>query len=152
MTGVEKADQMDPPAPSPCRFCPYRRDVPSAVWGYEEYEKLRGYDGQTGTQSPWLFQCHVADADSPQRRMCGGWVGCHDVGELLAVRFAVITDRISQETFEVIQQYHSPIPLFGSGAEAADHGQCDMHNPGPRARTAQRRIARIRSDLAQQAD
>nr|WP_280343300.1 DUF6283 family protein [Nocardia neocaledoniensis] len=36
-------DKIGPPAPRPCVSCPYRRDVPSGVWDFGEYEKLRGY-------------------------------------------------------------------------------------------------------------
>ncbi|WP_280216722.1 DUF6283 family protein [Nocardia neocaledoniensis] len=138
---------MGPPAPRPCVSCPYRRDVPSGVWDFGEYEKLRGYDGDMGVQAPHLFQCHQTDADSAVRRMCAGWVGCHGGGELLALRLALIQQRISARTFEETQGYESPVPLFASGGEAAEHGQRDIDQPGLDAQLAIRKVARTRSDL-----
>ncbi|MGC4989793.1 DUF6283 family protein [Nocardia salmonicida] len=85
---------MGPPAPRPCVSCSYRRDVLSGVWDFDEYQKLRAYDGDMGVQAPQLFQCHQTGADSTGRRMCAGWVGCHGGRALLALRLALIQDRI----------------------------------------------------------
>lgn len=142
------AEEMGPPAPRPCVSCPYRRDVPSGVWDFAEYEKLRAYDGDTSVQAPRLFQCHQNDADSTGRRMCAGWVGCHGGRELLALRLALIQERISGRTFEVAAAYESATPLFASGAAAADHGQRGIEKPGTDAQHAMRNVARSRSDLA----
>ncbi|MFC9872691.1 DUF6283 family protein [Nocardia salmonicida] len=141
------ADKMGPPAPRPCVSCPYRRDVPSGVWDFAEYEKLRAYDGDMSVQAPQLFQCHQTDADSTRRRMCAGWVGCHGGRQLLAIRLALIQDRISGQTFEVAGAYESGAPLFASGGEAADHGQREFDKPGPDAQHAIGKVARTRSDL-----
>ncbi|WP_280343230.1 DUF6283 family protein [Nocardia neocaledoniensis] len=141
-------DEMGPPAPRPCVSCPYRRDVPSGVWDFTEYEKLRAYDGDLGVQAPHLFQCHQSDADSSMRRMCAGWVGCHGGRGLLALRLALIQKRISPHTFEQTQGYESPVPLFASGAEAAEHGQRDVDEPGLDAVLTIRKVARRRSDLS----
>lgn len=141
------ADEMGPPAPRPCVSCPYRRDVPSGVWDFVEYEKLRAYDGDMSVQAPPLFQCHQTDADSTGRRMCEGWVGCHGGRELLALRIALIQERISGQTFEVAAVYESAEPLFASGAEAAEHGQREIDRPGVDAQHAIRKVARTRSDL-----
>jgi hypothetical protein len=88
-----------PPAPRPCDSCPYRRDAPSGVWAHEEYEKLRRYDAPTPQQSAGLFQCHQSDANSPGRRICAGWAGCHTDGHLLGLRVALLESRIDAETF-----------------------------------------------------
>lgn len=117
------------------------------MWDFGEYEKLRGYDGDMGVQAPHLFQCHQTDADSAVRRMCAGWVACHGGGELLAVRLALIQARISPHTFEQAQGYESPVPLFTSGVEAAEHGQRDIDQPGLGAQLAIWKVARTRSDL-----
>ncbi|MEU3010209.1 DUF6283 family protein [Nocardia asteroides] len=141
-------DEMGPPAPRPCASCPYRRDVPSGVWDYAEYEKLRAYDGEMGEQPQGLFQCHQADGDSPASRMCAGWVGCHGGHELLALRLALIGGRIQPETFEAAERYVSPVALFGSGAEAADHGQAEIDRPGVQARRLIQKIDKVRTDLS----
>ncbi|MFC9434780.1 DUF6283 family protein [Nocardia sp. NPDC057030] len=140
-------DELLAPAPRPCESCPYRRDAPSAVWDAQEYEKLRAYDRDMADQPPGLFQCHQTDADSDLRRLCAGWVGCHG-DNLLGLRFALVQRRISGATFQAAIDYRSPVPLFGSGAEAADHGQSDIHRPSPEAVRAIAKIGRHRSDLS----
>lgn len=144
--GAADADALQPPAPRPCTSCPYRRDVPSGVWHAEEYEKLRAYDLDTALQPHGLFQCHQTEIDSDLRRMCAGWVGCHG-SELLGLRLALVQGRISGATFQAAVDYRSPVPLFRSGAEAADHGQTDIHRPSIDAAHAIAKISRHRSDL-----
>lgn len=142
----QPSEELRAPAPRPCSSCPYRRDVPSGVWHAEEYEKLRRYDGDIAQQPGGLFQCHQADADSDTRRICAGWAGCH--GEnLLALRLALIEQRISPAIFEAAIQYRSPSALFNTGAEAADHGQADINTPGLDALAAIDKISQRRSDL-----
>ncbi|MCI3277017.1 DUF6283 family protein [Streptomyces cylindrosporus] len=138
---------MRPPAPRPCDSCPYRRDVPSGVWSHEEYEKLRRYDAATPEQPPGLFQCHQADADGSIRRICAGWAGCHSGEGLLGLRLALFEDRIDAETFRAAAHYRSPVPLFDSGTEAADHGQADIHRPDHAAALLIHKIIRTRTDL-----
>lgn len=136
-----------PPAPSPCTYCPYRRDVPSGVWSDSEYAKLPLYDKPTGEQPPGLFGCHVYERGDERGRVCGGWAGCHDGNELLSLRVAAVTGEITLETAEAVRGYVSPVPLFSSGAEAAAHGMREIHDPGPEARAAMGKIERIRTDL-----
>ncbi|MER5199848.1 DUF6283 family protein [Streptomyces sp. NPDC002755] len=137
---------MRAPAPRPCDSCPYRRDVPSAVWAHEEYEKLRRYDADTAEQPQGLFQCHLGGPDSPASRICAGWAGCH--GErLLGLRAALFEDRIDEETFRAAAEYRSPVPLFSSGNEAADHGQRNMQQPSAEASRLIGKISQTRSDL-----
>lgn len=137
--------RIGPPA-RPCDSCPYRRDVPSGVWAPSEYEKLRRYDAETPEQPNELWQCHQHDGDAAAARLCAGWVGCHQP-HLLAVRLAPFDGRISTATAEVCETYRSPVPLFASGAEAADHGQVDVDDPGADARRLIAKIARTRGDL-----
>lgn len=111
------------PGKAPCGSCPYRRDVPAGIWSEDEYLKLPEYDGETFEQinALGLFFCHQQDG-----KLCAGWVGCHDMYELLAVRLRPI----APEAYD----YQSPVPLFSSGAEAAAHGLSGLKNPDKRAR------------------
>ncbi|WP_225636644.1 DUF6283 family protein [Streptomyces solaniscabiei] len=138
---------IQPPAPRPCASCPYRMDVPSGIWSQEDYEKLPRFDGPTSTQPPGLFLCHQHDRNDDRARVCGGWAGCHDSDELLALRVAPIMGDITAETAEAVRHYISPVPLFSSGAEAAAHGMRDILDPGPDAHRAMDKITRTRTGL-----
>lgn len=122
MTNVPK-----PPAKNPCGSCPYRRDVPSGVWHPSEYAKLPEYDKSTAEQPPGVFLCHQQDG-----RMCAGWVGCHDQQNLLALRFWALNGADPDDVDEVLD-YTTEVPLFDSGAEAAEHGMAEVETPGPKA-------------------
>lgn len=123
-------------AKAPCKTCPYRRDVPSGVWAKEEYDKLKTYDGEVFEQldkgALGRFDCHQRDG-----MMCAGWIATHGARNLLALRLA--TD-IAPEVFK----YSSPVPVFGSGEEAAKHGMCDIKRPSVAARNAVARLSRKR--------
>lgn len=136
-----------PPAPRPCESCPYRRDVAAGIWAFEEYQKLRAYDAPTGEQPTAVFQCHQTDRDSATRRMCAGWVGCHGGADLLAPRIAYLDDRIDVDTYSAAVVYVSPVQLFASGSEAADHGQAGIPDPSSRAVQAIQKVCRARTDL-----
>ncbi|MFE1784090.1 DUF6283 family protein [Streptomyces sp. NPDC059506] len=136
-----------PPAPRPCTSCPYRTDVPSGVWSEEDYAKLPLFDGPTWSQSPWLFLCHQHSGDDDRARVCGGWAGCHDGDQLLALRVALAQGEITVEAAEAIRGYTSPVPLFVSGAEAAAHGIRDILNPGPDACRVMDKIVRVRPEV-----
>lgn len=110
------------PTAVPCGSCPYRKDVASGIWHESEYQKLPLYDGETWQQSPALFHCHQRNG-----HLCAGWLGCHDQQHLLALR--IHGNSVSQLAWE----YHSPVELFSSGAEAAAHGMKDIPNPGQQA-------------------
>jgi len=131
--------EVGPPAPRPCASCPYRRDVPSGVWAAEEYAKLRRYDAPTMEQPPGVFLCHQVNG-----RVCAGWASCHDGDHLLALRIAVASGGMSAEDMEATRDYVSPVPLFGSGTEAADHGTAEIDAPGPRAVQTMAKITRRR--------
>jgi hypothetical protein len=121
----------------PCATCPYRRDVPSGIWAKTEYEKLRDYDGSVPEQAiagaGGVFLCHQADG-----KICAGWAGCHDMHDTFAARLH------AGELDESVWDYESPVPLFASGSEAADHGEIEIEDPPVRARSAIRKITKLR--------
>lgn len=123
------------PARTPCVTCPYRRDVASGVWEREEYEKLPRYDGPTMTQPPSAFYCHAQNG-----RLCSGWVGCHDMNESHGLRVGHIVGHLSDEDVNAAFDYECPVPLFGSGAEAAEHGLRDVETPGREAIRAIKKV------------
>lgn len=128
----------------PCGTCPYRLDVPSAIWNAADYAKLGRYDGDVPDQiaagATKLFDCHLRSGE-----LCAGWVGCHDMLNSLAIRLAAMEgDEIDPAVF----QYGSPVPLFPTGAAAAAHGMRDIEAPGPAARrkiAGLIRLARVRA-------
>ena len=126
MTGPEHSIQS--PAPRPCESCPYRRDVPSGIWAEEEYSKLIEYDRETFDQPHGLFQCHQNGHGDPRARLCAGWVAVHG-DRLLALRIAAATNRIAPEVLE----YSTDVPLWPTGAAAAEHGMAEIDAPGPDA-------------------
>lgn len=138
---------IQPPAHTPCAFCPYRQDAPSGVWDAREYAKLPPYDAPTYAQPTGLFQCHLRDRGDPHARVCAGWAGCHDGNELLALRIAVADRRIAVETADAVRDYVSPVPLWPSGAAAAAHGMRRILDPSPGAQRAIDKISRLRGDL-----
>nr|WP_282434880.1 DUF6283 family protein [Nocardia panacis] len=71
---------------------------------------------------------------------------CHS-DELLALRLAVPMGAITAETHRAALEYVSPVPLFASGAAAADHGTAEIASPGPAAVRAVDKITRRRSDI-----
>lgn len=110
--------------PTPCRFCPYRRDVPSGVWHESEYAKLERYDADTASQLMAGFLCHEARGS-----LCCGWAQCHG-DELLALRVA------RSASGQPIPVPSVTVPIFTSGAEAAKHGRRDIERPKVAARRA----------------
>ena len=136
--------QVRGPAPQPCASCPYHRDVPSGIWAAEEYAKLPAYDADTPFQPPHLFLCHQTSADHPRARVCAGWVGCHG-SDLLALRLAAARGIVDGADPDVNRTTTS-VPLFTSGAAAADHGLRDIDTPGIRACEVMNKIAERRSD------
>ncbi|MER6433367.1 DUF6283 family protein [Streptomyces sp900105245] len=129
------------------RAAPYRRDVPAEIWAQAEYDKLQAYDADTAAQPPGVFLCHQADAGGTASRVCAGWAGCHDTGELLALRLAVITGRMDPATHAALTDYHSPVPLFPTGNDAAAHGEAGITRPSPQARRAISEVARTRTHI-----
>ncbi len=126
--------------------------MPSGLWDREEYDKLARYDTETPDQPAKLFLCHQTDLDHRIRRLCAGWVGCHDGDHLLALRLAAAQGRISPETHQAAVGYLSPVPLFASGTEAAAHGLTDLDHPGPQARRLLAKLGRVRSGLIYRKD
>jgi len=112
------------PRPRPCASCPYRRNVPSGVWDATEYSKLPEYDGDMGTQPVAVFHCHQKDGT-----VCSGWLGHRNPDDLLAVRLGLISGRLDPSCVD----YTTDVPLFASGAEAAEHGVRDITAPSEAA-------------------
>ena len=114
----------------PCSACPYRSDVPSGIWAFEEYEKLRRYDAPTSEQPIAAFSCHA----TPEH-LCHGWAVVHSSRghehDLLALRI-VGSPEIRASSVE----------LFASGNAAADHGQRDVENPSDAAVATSERLLR----------
>lgn len=131
------SDLIRPPAAYPCGSCPYRVDVPSGVWAAEEYNKLPAYDRPTGEQPPEVFLCHQQDG-----RVCAGWAGCHDGSQLLALRLALLFDRMTPNDVYTTVDYVSPVPLHPTGQAAADHGRADVPEPGEPARKLIEKLSR----------
>lgn len=115
-----------------CSACPYRKDVPSGVWSAAEYDKLAEYDKETGWQPPGGFSCHA----TPEV-YCHGWAVVHgrqeDTREVLAFRiWGPPENGIPPEG----------VPLFSSGAEAAEHGKRDIEHPSEEAKDVVARLMR----------
>ncbi len=122
------------PAKRPCGSCPYRRDVPAGIWAAEEYRRLADYDGETHEQrSAKLFLCHRKTG-----ALCAGWIACHDTEHLMALRLHPVDP--------TVHSYRSPVGVFGSGAEARDHGLSGLTRTDARARRVIRSLMR-RQDL-----
>lgn len=123
----------------PCTSCPYRCEVPSGIWDESEYAKLAAFDGSTAEQATAgafsVFFCHRRTGE-----VCAGWAGCHDMEENLAIR-------MSREDLDLdaIRAYESPVPLFASGADAAEHGLRDVGQPGEAARVLIGKLTRLRA-------
>jgi hypothetical protein len=108
---------------------------------------LVAYDRDTMDQPAQVFLCHQNERDSGRSRVCAGWAGCHDGPHLLALRFAAVTGSMATPAIDATMDYRSPVPLFGSGAEAARHGMAEIERPGDRAVATMSKIARRRHDL-----
>jgi hypothetical protein len=120
---------------SPCASCPYRVDVASGVWHETEYEKLRDYDGEIGEQkSLKAFYCHHADG-----RVCSGWLAHRDPADLLAVRLGISIGTLH----ESVVDHCTTVPLFASGAEAADHGEKEIKSPSEKATQTIAKIVKV---------
>lgn len=126
-------DQTLGPAERPCGSCPYRQDAPSGLWHETMYDQLPPYDEEQCLRP--LFGCHQQDG-----HLCAGWVGTHDMDNSIALRVAVSSGFISPEEAQRTVDYVSPVPLFASGREAAEHGKRDLYNPGKRARAMKARL------------
>jgi hypothetical protein len=113
----------------PCGSCPYRCDVPSGIWHPDEYAKLPRFDAPTQEQPTAVFLCHQQDG-----RVCAGWAGCHDMAASLGVRIACATGALSGDDVDAVLDFVAPVPLFGSGTEAAAHGLAELEAPGVAAR------------------
>lgn len=124
------------PRAQPCKSCPFRRDVPSGIWAASEYDKLPAYDRDTAYQPAAPFMCHQADG-----HLCSGWVAHNDPYELLALRLGVAHGTVDASALG----YTTDVPLFASGAEAAEHGRRDIDDPGEEARDMVAHLMTVRA-------
>lgn len=128
------------PRKNPCGSCPYRQNVPSGVWHEEEYDKLPRYDGEISEQIEnggiSAFGCHQADGS-----ICSGWLGHRDPLDMIAVRLGLSSGHLDPSCAD----YATSVPLFASGAEAAEHGKQEIDNPSPEATKLSHKIVRKRS-------
>jgi hypothetical protein len=126
---------------TPCASCPFRRDVPSGIWSAGEYDKLPVYDGEISEQAMCgavqLFSCHQGSGE-----LCAGWAGHRDhPADLLAIRIGIAHKTVDP----AVLGYTTDVPLFASGAEAAEHGKRDILVPGERARDQVSKIIKVRT-------
>lgn len=124
------------PRPRPCPSCPYRRDVPSAVWEDTQYQLLEAYDGDMAVQRPNPFFCHQGD-----NHICSGWLAHKDPMDLLAVRIGIAFGRLDPSCAD----YYTDVELFESGEEAATHGMQDYKHPSAEARKLIEKIKKVRA-------
>lgn len=121
---------------TPCASCPYRKNVPSGVWHESEYEKLKLYDGEIEEQqSIASFFCHQDDGHA-----CSGWLGHRDPQDLLATRIGISFGKLDPS----VMDYTTTVPLFSSGAEAAEHGMKDIETPTQKAIEVSAKIVKKR--------
>ncbi|WP_226773286.1 DUF6283 family protein [Arthrobacter sp. ES1] len=130
------------PRKSPCGSCPYRTQVPSGIWDETEYQKLAAYDGEIHEQSATaVFMCH----QPAEGHVCSGWLGHRQHPEdLLAVRLGIIRGDLDQTCLE----YTTDVPLFESGAAAAEHGMKQFLDPQADARSVISKITRKQAATA----
>lgn len=123
---------------SPCTSCPYRKDVPSGIWGSEEYDKIVRYDSPTYAQPPKLFMCHQVDGS-----LCRGWLDCHG-RELLAIRIAISMKTVSVDDALQALDEEPFVPVFSNASEAARHGRKSINKPGKKAKQLMKSIEKKR--------
>lgn len=122
------------PRKTPCASCPYRKNVPSGVWDESEYEKLPQYDGDIPEQTTTsIFMCHQQDGC-----ICSGWFAHREPTDLLAVRLGLAMGRLDPSVLD----YTTDVPLFESGAAAAEHGMKDIMKPSENAGKVIRKMVR----------
>jgi hypothetical protein len=117
------ADPTSKPRKMPCASCPFRTNVASGIWDKTEYQKLPAYDGEIHEQTATaVFMCH----QPAEGHVCSGWLGHREYPEdMLAVRLGIIRGDLDQSCLE----YTTDVALFGSGAEAAEHGMKQFLDP-----------------------
>lgn len=128
MHGDGKNNRFKSPLVTPCGSCPYRKDVPSAIWDASEYQKLPSYDLDTMRQPLSVFLCHQQN-----ETICAGWCGTHDMANNLGIRFALTRGQVDEATADACFDYSTDTPLFKSGADAYRHGMRDIAKPSSKA-------------------
>lgn len=137
MTQIDTpADTASKPRKNPCASCPFRTNVASGIWDQTEYQKLPAYDGEIHEQTATaVFMCH----QPAEGHVCSGWLGHRQYPEdMLAVRLGLIRGALDQSCLE----YSNDVPLFESGAAAAEHGMKQFLDPQEDALSVIRKITR----------
>lgn len=125
------------PRKNPCASCPFRKNVPSGIWDETEYQKLATYDGEMHEQSATAsFMCHQEDGC-----VCSGWLAYRNPEDMLAVRLGLILGELDKSCLD----YTTDVPLFETGAAAAEHGMKQYTAPGQDAARAISKITRKRN-------
>ena len=144
---LSQADQGETNSPAvprktPCASCPYRTRVASGIWDESEYAKLPAYDGEMHEQtSIAVFMCHQPSEGA----VCSGWLGHREYPEdMLAVRLGIIRGALDESCLE----YSTDVPLFDSGAAAAEHGMKNFQDPRADARRVIDKITRKQAAAA----
>jgi hypothetical protein len=104
--------------------------VPSGIWAEIEYEKLPRYDAELFEQAcgpaQLAFDCHQRDGN-----LCAGWIATHGAENLFSLRLQDLSGNLDPAVYDFV----SPVPVWGSGQEACDHGMLDIDDPSPAAKT-----------------
>lgn len=114
----------------------------SGIWDKIEYQKLPAYDGEIHEQTATaVFMCH----QPAEGHVCSGRLGHRKYPEdMLAVRLGLIRGTLDQSCLD----YSTDVPLFESGAAAAEHGMKHFLDPQEDARSVIRKITRKRAATA----
>jgi hypothetical protein len=123
---------------SPCKSCPYRKDVPSGIWEASEYDKILPYDNETMFQPPTVFMCHQKDGS-----LCRGWLDCHGP-DLLGMRLACFKGEVSPEDLVKALEEGPAVPVFKTADLASRHGRKAIEKPSKKAKTLINQIERKR--------
>jgi Family of unknown function (DUF6283) len=108
----------------PCKDCPFRCDLPPGSWPDAVYRRLPIYDGNVSQQATAGANACMFCFSQPAR-LCGGWVAVFPLDSNLALRLQAAEGNVDQQS---VRAYRTEVPLFGSGAEAAQHGLRESSN------------------------
>lgn len=123
---------------NPCSSCPYRKDVPPAVWDRAEYDKLREYDNEPPDAPLLIFMCHQGPMINKEL-VCKGWLDVHP--DCIAVRIGVLRGEIGVRDIE----QRTDVPLYSSGVEAARAGAKGIRRPTRSAKDMIGKLEKMRT-------
>lgn len=105
---------------NPCSSCPYRKDVPPAVWDSAEYGKLREYDNDPPDAPYSIFMCHQGPMIN-RELVCKGWLDVHPAAWRTPWRDNACKTSNNRRTCRSIRQVQR------------QHGRAQKEFAGPRA-------------------